>query len=91
MAVGETDEERKRAYLSLTKRKIYYIFEVQSVLYRKIIPACINLCRRKKDAKSEIPLDATDEKLREFRAKDKAIKDDIKVIHDNIFNNCYCQ
>ena len=57
--------------------QIYYIFEVQNVLYRKVIPFCTSCCR--KASTREITLKASDEHFREFRAKDKAIKDDIKV------------
>lgn len=58
--------------------QIYYIFEVQNVLYRKVIPYITRKCR-KQTSEKELKLKADDESLREFRAKDKAIKDDIKV------------
>ena len=60
--------------------QIYYIFEVQNVLYRKIIPYITRKCR-KQTSEKELKLKADDESLREFRAKDKAIKDDIKVFN----------
>ena len=56
-------------------QQIYYIFEVQNVLYRKIIPAFTRLCCKSK--KKRITLDW--KKVQEFRTKDKAIKDGIKV------------
>lgn len=37
-------------------------------------------CRKRK-SEIELKLNANDESLREFRAKDKAIKDDIKVFN----------
>ena len=98
MAVGETEEERKKASLSLTKRKvkktsfrlqsvsfvslsvvyipqIYYIFETRNVLYRKIIRKIFQIG----EVTPKINFSVTDKKRQEFRAKDKAIKDDIKV------------
>lgn len=59
--------------------QIYYIFEVQNILYRKIIPYFTNKCCGRSLFTREIMLKASDEHFREFRAKDKAIKDDIKV------------
>ena len=58
--------------------QIYYIFEVENVLYRKLIPYFTKKCFKSASTK-KIILKASDEHLREFRAKDKAIKDDIKV------------
>ena len=61
-------------------QQIYYIFEVQNVLYRKVIPFITRKFRQTMIEKEmTMRLIASEEKLREFRAKDKAIKDDIKV------------
>ena len=61
-------------------QQIYYIFEVQNVLYRKVIPFITRKFRQTITEKEmTMRLIASEEKLREFRAKDKAIKDDIKV------------
>ena len=61
-------------------KQIYYIFEVQNVLYRKVIPFVTRKFRQTITEKEmTMRLIASEEKLREFRAKDKAIKDDIKV------------
>ena len=48
------------------------------MLYRKVIPYITNKCRKRMSIR-ELKLKANDENVREFRAKDKAIKDDIKV------------
>ena len=61
-------------------QQIYYIFEVQNVLYRKVIPFITRKFRQTITEKEmTMSLIASEEKLREFRANDKAIKDDIKV------------
>lgn len=60
--------------------QIHYIFEVQKVLYKKIIPYITTKCRKQTSVR-ELNLNADDERLREFRARDKAIKDDIKVFN----------
>ena len=61
-------------------QQIYYIFEVQNVLYRAVIPFVTRKFRQTITEKEmTMRLIASEEKLREFRAKDKAIKDDIKV------------
>ena len=97
MAVGETEEERNKASLSLTRRKvvnsfklqkvlffhfltiqqIYYIFEANNGFYRKVIHRAITHLFRRPQTKPRF--DVPDAKKQEFHAKDKAIKDDIKV------------
>ena len=65
---------------SFLLQQIYNIFEVQNVLYRKVIPLITKKFRQTVTEKEmTMRLIASEEKLHEFRAKDKAIKDDIKV------------